>query len=361
MSLKDLNTLGQSVWLDYIRRQLIESGQLAALIRDDGLRGVTSNPSLFEKAIAESNDYTDAIARMPNRSAGDIYEQLALEDIRAAADVFRPVYDQTGRADGYVSLEVSPLLANDTAGSIDEARRLWKRVERDNVMIKIPATQAGIPAIRQLLSEGININITLLFSRAVYAQVIGAHLDALEAIAARGGKLDKIASVASFFVSRIDTAVDRLLRQKPEGAALVGKVAIANARLAYQDWKELLRTPRWQALAAKGARPQRLLWASTGTKDPQFSDVLYVESLIGPETIDTIPPATLSAFRDHGKVTATLEADLAEARAVLDALPKLGISLTEITDRLTVEGVESFSHSFEKLMQAVDKKRTAVA
>jgi transaldolase/glucose-6-phosphate isomerase len=359
MSLKDLNTLGQSVWLDYIRRQLIESGQLAALIRDDGLRGVTSNPSLFEKAIAESDDYTGAIDRMQDRSAGDIYEELAIGDIRAAADLFRPVYDETKRADGYVSLEVSPLLANDTAGTIEEARRLWRRVDRENVMIKVPATPAGIPAIRQLLAEGININITLLFSRDVYAQVAEAHLAALEDIAARGGALDKIASVASFFVSRIDTAVDRLLEKKPEGAALVGKVAIANARLAYQDWKKRLSSPRWQALAAKGARPQRLLWASTGTKDPRFSDVLYVESLIGPETIDTIPPATLNAFRDHGKVSPTLESNLAEARAVIDALPELGISLTEVTDRLTAEGVDAFSRSFEQLMKAVERKRAA--
>jgi transaldolase/glucose-6-phosphate isomerase len=359
MSLKELNALGQSVWLDYIRRHLLRSGELAALIRDQGLRGVTSNPSIFEKAITGSTDYAEAIARMSDRSAGEIYEQLAIEDIRAAADLLRPVYDEAKRADGFVSLEVSPLLAHDTIRTIDEARRLWKRVERENLMIKVPGTPEGIPAIRQLLSEGINVNVTLLFSRDVYAQVAAAYVDGLEALAARGGDLRRVASVASFFVSRIDAAVDPLLEQQQGGADLVGKTAIANARLAYQDWKGRLSATRWQALAKKGARPQRLLWASTSTKDPRFADVYYVEALIGPETVDTIPPATLSAFLDHGRAALTLETNLDQARAVLAALPNYGISLAQVTDRLLVEGVASFRVSFERLMEAVETKRAA--
>ncbi|MBX3161844.1 MAG: bifunctional transaldolase/phosoglucose isomerase [Deltaproteobacteria bacterium] len=351
--------LGQSVWLDYMRRHLLRSGQLAAYIRDDGLRGVTSNPTIFEKAIAGSTDYTDAIARLADRSAGEIYEQLAIEDICGAADLLRPVFDAAAGTDGFVSLEVSPLLAHDTARTIDEARRLWRRVDRENLMVKVPATPAGIPAIRQLISEGINVNVTLLFSRDVYAEVAGAYLDGLDELARRGGDLGRVASVASFFVSRIDTAVDRLLEQRGE-KELVGKAAIANAKLAYQDNKLRLASPRWQALAAQGARPQKLLWASTSTKDPRLPDVYYVEALIGRDTIDTVPPATLAAFLDHGRARPTLEADLDQARAVIDALPRLGISLAEVTDRLTDEGVASFSDAFEKLIAAVDKKRAGI-
>jgi len=354
--LRALGAFGQSVWLDYLRRHLFGSGELAALIRDDDLRGLTSNPSIFEKAIAGSTDYDEAIARLADRSAGEIYEQLAVEDLRTAADLLRPTYEATGRADGYVSLEVSPRLAHDTAATVAEARRLWARVERDNLMIKVPATPAGIPAIRQLLSEGINVNITLLFSREVYAQVADAHLAGLEDLVARGGDPRRVASVASFFVSRIDTAVDALLEEHGASADLIGKTAIANARLAYQDWKERLRAPRWQALARRGARPQRLLWASTSTKDPRFADVRYVEALIGPETIDTIPPATMTAFRDHGQARATLEAELDEARAVLAALPGRGISLSQVADRLLAEGVDAFRTSFDRLMAAVDAK-----
>ncbi len=361
MSLQALHALGQSIWLDYIRRHLIRSGELASWIRERGLRGITSNPSIFEKAIAGSTDYSDAIARMADRSAGEIYEQLALDDIRAAADLLRPVYDEAERADGFVSLEVSPLLAHDTAGTIEEARRLWNRVERENVMIKVPATPEGIPAIRQLLSEGINVNVTLLFSRDVYARVTEAHVGGLEALAARGGDPKRVASVASFFVSRIDTAVDRLLERTPDGARLVGKAAVANARLAYQDWKARLRSPRWQALARQGARPQRLLWASTSTKDPRLPDVYYVESLIGPETVDTVPLATLQAFLDHGRALPTLETDLDEARAVLAALPDHGIALSEVTDRLLDEGVAAFRVSFDRLLAAVENKREAGA
>jgi len=361
MSLTSLHAFGQSVWLDYIRRHLIRSGELAALIREHGLRGITSNPSIFEKAIAGSSDYAEVIARMSDRSASEIYEQLAIEDIRAAADLLRPVFDEAERNDGHVSLEVSPLLAHDTARTIDEARRLWRRVERENVMIKVPATPEGIPAIRQLLSEGINVNVTLLFSRDVFAQVAEAHADGLDQFAARGGDLQRIASVASFFVSRIDTAVDPLLEQLGAGHELVGKTAIANARLAYQDWKQRLRTPRWQALAKRGARPQRTLWASTSTKDPRLPDVYYVEALIGPDTVDTMPLTTLHAFLDHGRPQLTLEADLYEARAVMEMLPRYGIDLAKVTDRLTTEGVDAFAKSYERLLATVEKERGAVA
>jgi transaldolase/glucose-6-phosphate isomerase len=360
MNLHVLRELGQSIWLDYIRRHLVRSGQLAALVQE-GLRGVTSNPTIFEKAITGSTDYADAIGRMADRSAGEIYETLAVDDIRAGADLLRPVYDATAGADGFVCLEVSPLLAHDTARTIGEARRLWAEIERANLMIKVPATAEGIPAIRQLISEGINVNVTLLFSRDVFAEVADAYVGGLEVLAARGGDVRRVASVASFFVSRIDVAVDRLLETRPDGAHLSGKTAIALARLAYQDWKARLRAPRWQALAAQGARPQRLLWASTSTKDPRRSDVYYVEALVGPDTVDTVPPATLDAFRDHGRARPTLERDLDQARAALDALPALGIDLRSVTDRLLTEGVDAFRRSFEQLIAAVETRRRAAA
>jgi transaldolase/glucose-6-phosphate isomerase len=353
--MKDFLELGQSIWLDYIRRHLLRSGQLAALIRD-GLRGITSNPSIFEKAIAGSTDYTESIAALAHLSAEQIYEELAIEDIRDAADQLRAVYDDTGGADGFVSLEVSPLLAHDTDGTIAEARRLWGRVQRDNLMIKVPATPEGIPAIRELISESINVNVTLLFSRDVYAQVWDAFVDGMETVVGRGADPTRVASVASFFVSRVDSAVDPML----EGTELAGKVAIANARLAYQDWKARITEERWQALAAAGSRPQRLLWASTSTKDPRLPDVYYVEALIGRDTIDTVPPATLDAFRDHGHAEATLEQDLDQAQMVIDALPYHEIELTDVTDRLTDEGVEKFREAFEKLILAVEAKRQAV-
>jgi transaldolase/glucose-6-phosphate isomerase len=366
MGLQDLNTLGQSVWLDYIRRHLLQSGELGSL-RDEGLRGVTSNPSIFEKAIAGSTDYADEIERLASLRANDIYEQLAVEDIQEAADTLRSVYDEAAGADGFVSLEVSPLLAHDTARTIDEARRLWKRVGRKNLLVKVPATKEGIPAIRQLLSEGINVNVTLLFSRDMYAEVARAYVEGLEGLRARGGDVRAAASVASFFVSRIDVVIDALIEKMLEGADaararklrfLVGKVAIANAQLAYQDFKSRLREPRWQSLAKEGARPQRLLWASTSTKDPHFSDVLYVESLIGQGTVDTMPPATLDAFRHHGRARPTIEENLGEARQVLATLADVGISLDRVTDQLLVEGVKEFQVAFEKLMGAVEKKRS---
>ena len=354
MKIASLQTLGQSIWLDYIRRNLLRSGQLAELVRE-GLRGLTSNPSIFEKAIAGSTDYTDAIAKIADRDANQIYEQLAVEDVQAAADVLFPVYRDSGGADGFASLEVSPLFAHDTQRTIDEARLLWLRVQRENLMVKVPATPEGIPAIRQLISEGINVNITLLFARDVYAQVALAYLEGLEAFR---GDPRRVASVASFFVSRIDTAIDPLLEKSGAGA-LRGKVAIANAKLAYQDYQSRLAMPRWQALAARGARPQRLLWASTSTKDPRLPDVYYVEALIGPDTVDTLPPATLDAFADHGEARPTLTSNLEEARAIIDALPRHGISLAEITDRLIVEGVDKFRTDLEKLIAAVEAKRRA--
>jgi transaldolase / glucose-6-phosphate isomerase len=364
---------GQAVWLDFLARGFTAKGNLAKLIKDDGLRGVTSNPSIFEKAIDGSDEYDGSIRdklKTRDRSVGGLYEELAVEDIRNAADVLAPVYKQTGGADGFVSIEVSPYLANETDATIAEARHLWSAIDRHNLMIKVPATEAGLPAIQALIASGINVNITLLFAQDVYEKVVEAYLSGLEALAAKGGDVARIASVASFFVSRIDTAADKELderidrandpAEKARLAGLKGKVAIANAKLAYQRYLRLFAGPRWQALAAKGAKPQRLLWASTGTKNKAYSDVLYVEELIGPNTINTMPPATLDAFREHGKVADTLQGRVDEARAALDALARAGISLDAITSRLTEEGVRLFADSADKLLGAIAKKRTAV-
>ncbi|AGY60492.1 bifunctional transaldolase/phosoglucose isomerase [Gloeobacter kilaueensis] len=370
--LKKLQDYGQSVWLDYIRRNLITSGELQRLIDEDGLRGVTSNPSIFEKAIAGSNDYDEALAALEQEQdleAMALFERLAIEDIQKTADILRPVYEQTERHDGYISLEVSPYLANDTEATIAEARRLWGAVNRENLMIKVPATPAGIPAIRQLISEGINVNVTLLFAQQAYAQVVEAYLEGLEAFAASGGELSRVASVASFFVSRIDTAVDALLQEKIKSATsggeravlngLLGKVAIANARLAYQHYKEIYRSDRWHRLAdTTGAQPQRLLWASTSTKNPNYRDVLYVEELIGPNTVDTIPPATFDAFRDHGRPRASLDDHLEEAYTTLkDLEERAEISLAAVTDQLVSDGVRLFADAFDKLLSTVEKRR----
>jgi transaldolase/glucose-6-phosphate isomerase len=373
--LRALQGFGQSVWLDYFRRNLVTSGELQALIAEDGLRGITSNPSIFEKAIGGSTDYDDALEAMEQErdlDAGALYERLAVEDIKMAADVLRPVYDATGRQDGFISIEVSPYLATDTAATIVEARRLWHAIGRDNLMVKVPATAAGIPAIRQLTGEGININITLLFSRTVYEAVAEAYLAGLEALIARDGDALRIASVASFFVSRVDTAVDTLLEERQrqtnrpaERAALqdlLGKAAIANAKLAYQRYKEIFRGERWDRLRKAGARTQRLLWASTGTKNPSYSDVCYVEELVGPDTVNTIPPATMDAFRHHGRPRASLEEGVAQARQVMAALHALGMSLDDITDKLTADGVQLFSDAQDKLLDAIELKRaTALA
>jgi transaldolase / glucose-6-phosphate isomerase len=363
----------QAVWLDFLSRGFIADGGLKKLVDDEGLRGVTSNPSIFEQAIGRTTEYDDAIKRMlhsHDHSPGRIFEKLAVEDIRSATDVLRPVFDATHGADGFVSIEVSPYLATDTQGTIEEAKRLWREVDRRNLMIKVPATSEGLPAIHDLTADGINVNITLLFAQQVYEQVVEAYLSGLEALAAKGGEISRIASVASFFVSRIDTEVDKLLDEKiarandPDEkarlAALKGKVAVANAKLAYQRYLRLFAGERWHALAANGAKPQRLLWASTGTKNKAYSDVLYVEELIGPDTISTMPLATIEAFRDHGKLRDTLQADVAEAQRLLGELGRAGVSLQTVTDKLIRGGVRLFADAADKLLGAVAHKRIEI-
>jgi transaldolase/glucose-6-phosphate isomerase len=364
--LKSLNDFGQSVWFDYIRRSMLTTGELDRLIEEDGLRGVTSNPAIFEKAITGSKDYADQIAVLEkqNVDAMFLYEQLAIQDIKDAADRLLRVYEKTRRRDGYVSLEVSPYLARDTKATISEARRLWKQVGKPNVMIKVPATPEGIPAVEQLLSEGININVTLLFAQSAWEEVAHAYIRGLEKYAASGGDVSRLASVASFFVSRIDTLVDSLLEAKMKSAVgsarysvedLQGKTAIANAKLTYARYKQVFSGAKWQALASKGAVTQRLLWASTGTKNPAYSDVLYVEELIGPDTVNTMPPATYDAFRAHGVPKATLEKDLDAARTTMDAIGKLGIDFNQVTAKLLDDGVKLFAEAFDKLLGSVDK------
>jgi transaldolase/glucose-6-phosphate isomerase len=366
--LRALEVFGQSVWLDYIRRSLITSGELRRLIDEDGLRGVTSNPAIFEKAVAGSSDYKEILETPEARAleAKPLYEKLAVRDIQDAADTLRPVYEETLKRDGYVSLEVSPFLALDTAGTLDEARRLWQSVGRDNLMIKIPATAQGIPAIHQLISEGVNVNVTLLFAQEAYEQVAEAYIAGLEKFAARGNDPRRVASVASFFISRIDSAIDALIairlqattnaRQQSFLRGLAGKVAIANARLTYQRYQELFSGARWQALAGQGAQTQRLLWASTSTKNPNYRDVVYVEELIGPDTVNTIPPATFEAFRDHGRPRASLMEDVDASRDTMAMLAEVGISMKDVTDKLLAEGLQLFSDAFDKLLRAVGKQ-----
>ncbi len=366
--LKQLIPFGQSIWLDYIRRDLLKGGELQRLIDEDGLRGMTSNPSIFEKAIGDSNLYQDFLDTFANRADLDAkgrYELLAIRDIQDAADLLKPVYKSTKRRDGYVSLEVSPYLANDTEGTLEEARRLWAAVARDNVMIKVPGTPAGIPAFRQLISEGINVNVTLLFAQDVYEQVAAAYVDGVERFAATGGDVGKIASVASFFISRIDTLIDSMAAdklktesdpaRKAKLQSIQGKVAIANGKLTYESYQQIFSTPRWKALAAKGAQTQRVLWASTSTKNKNYRDVIYVEELIGPDTVNTLPPATLEAFRDHGKPRQSLTEDLDGARKIMSDLASAGISMKEVTDKLTADGVKLFADAFDKLLEAVEK------
>ncbi len=359
--LNQLTKLGQSIWLDYIRRAFIDSGELQQLI-DRGIRGVTSNPTIFEKAIAGSADYDSALKELAaaGKSDQEIYEALVIEDIGRAADLFRPVYDATDRQDGYVSLEVSPTLARDTEGTIDEGRRLFSTLNRPNVMIKVPATPQGIPAITQLISEGINVNVTLMFSLEHYEQVAEAYLAGLERLAVSGGEVKKVASVASFFISRVDTAVDRVLEQAGN-QALQGKIAIANAKMVYQRFQQIFSGDRWEKLAQAGAQVQRVLWASTGTKNPLYPDTLYVDALIGAHTVNTAPPATLNAFLDHGKVSATIETETAQAETQISQLKNLGIDLNAITEQLQQDGVASFADSFEKLMTAIAEKRVKIA
>lgn len=359
---------GQSVWLDYMRRSLVTSGELGQLIDEDGLKGLTSNPSIFQKAISGSTDYDEALrdlARRGDLDAKGIFERLAVHDIQMAADRLKGVYRATGGGDGVCSLEVSPELAHDTEGTCVEARRLWKALDRDNVMIKVPATPEGIPAIEQLTSEGLNINVTLLFARDVYERVVEAYIRGIERLGEGGGDVSRVLSVASFFVSRIDASADAIFDERLEAGVdpgkrelmeeLRGRIAIANAKLAYQRYKELFSGERWQRLVELGARTQRLLWASTSTKNPEFRDVLYVEELIGPNTVTTLPPATLDAFRDHGMVDPTLEQGVDRARADLERLETLGVSLSGITDKLLAEGVESFADAFRQLLEAVEE------
>jgi transaldolase/glucose-6-phosphate isomerase len=362
--LKQLEACGQSLWLDYLKRSLIEKGELRSLIERDGLKGITSNPSIFEKAIGESGEYEEALKQFQaqaDHSISEIYEHLAIADIRAAADMLRPIYDETQGRDGYISLECSPYLANDTEATIGEALRLWAAVQRPNLMVKVPATPAGIPAIRQLTGHGLNINITLLFSVTVYEQVVDAYISGLEDLKRAGGDISKVSSVASIFVSRIDTAIDKRLEKlgdKQLTDQLRGKAAIANAKLAYVRYKALFSGQRWRSLAAAGAKTQRLLWASTSTKSPVYKDTMYVEALIGRDTVDTIPPATMDAFRDHGKVTPdAVEQDIKSARTTIAELESRGISLQQVTEELITEGVQQFADSFDKLFGTIAQRR----
>jgi transaldolase/glucose-6-phosphate isomerase len=365
--LKALLDYGQSPWMDYIRRDLLTGGGLKKYIDDDGLRGMTSNPAIFEKAITGSSVYAD-ILNSPDAKKLDakgLFEKIAIRDVQDACDIFKTVYTSSKLRDGYVSLEVSPYLANDTKGTIEEARRLWKSVDRPNVMIKVPATPEGVPAIRQLLEDGLNINITLLFAQSAYEQVAEAYLAAIEARASKGQDISHIASVASFFVSRIDSLVDGKIDEKlkagPDPAqkslleSIHGQIAIANAKVTYHKYQELFGGARWKALAAKGAQTQRLLWASTSTKNPKYRDVIYVEELIGADTVDTIPPATFDAFRDHGKLRASLTENVEAARKTMENLAKAGISMKEVTDKLLVDGVKLFADAFKQLLDATGK------
>ncbi|HEX8244746.1 MAG TPA: transaldolase [Longimicrobium sp.] len=366
-----LHEEGQSVWLDYIRRGIIDSGELEAMIRRYDLRGVTSNPSIFEEAIGKSDDYDDAMEAFAAEGveAGDAFERIAVEDIQNACDIFRPVYDAAGGHDGMVSIEVSPLLADDTRRTLDEARKLWKLVDRPNVMVKIPGTDEGVEAIEQALFEGININITLLFSLRGHEAVMEAFLRAMERRVEAGQPLDRIASVASFFVSRVDSSVDAELEKiAAEGGAraekarsVMGRAAIANAKMAYLRFTQVFAGERWERLKARGARVQRPLWASTSTKNKAYRDVMYIETLIGPDTVNTMPLATIEAFADHGEVRRSVDTDLDQARGDLATLQELGIDLDAVTEKLQVEGVEKFAKSFHQMIQTVGEKLTRVA
>jgi transaldolase/glucose-6-phosphate isomerase len=366
--INDLEKLGQAIWLDFIDRKLLAEGGLKKLVEEDGVSGVTSNPSIFEKAMGHGDAYDAELAEFdkgnPDASTMARYEHLAIQDIQAAADTLRPVYDRLGAKDGYVSLEVSPYLANDTDETAGEAERLWKAVDRPNLMIKIPGTAAGVPAIATSIDKGININVTLLFSIEAYKAVALAYVEGLEKRAARGEAIDRIASVASFFVSRIDTKIDDAIDAGTggeEAKALKGKVAIANAKAAYAWYQDFVTSDRWRALAAKGAMPQRLLWASTGTKNPDYSDVLYLDTLIGRDTVNTVPPKTLDAFRDHGTAAETLTQDVEGARHVLAETDRLGLDLPGVTETLVEEGVTSFSKAFDDLLGAIAAKHPAEA
>jgi transaldolase len=364
--LKKLELLGQSIWLDYIRRDLFSNGELRKLIDDDGLTGMTSNPSIFEKAIAESNIYDQDIRDLAKKikDVKSIYEALSQRDVQSAADEFRSVYEKTDGKDGYVSLEVNPHLAHDTKGTIEEAQRLWTALNRPNVFIKVPATSEGLPAIQQLISEGINVNITLLFGLPRYRQVAEAYIAGIESRTAQGKPVKHIASVASFFVSRIDALVDSMLEKliaqggpKADLAKIMhGQIAISSAKAAYQIYKEIIGSNRFKKLADKGARVQRLLWASTSTKNPDYSDIKYIDSLIGMDTINTVPPETIDAYRNHGDPKSRLEQEVKESACSLERLSELGISIDKVTQQLEDEGVKKFNEPFDKLMEALTKK-----
>jgi transaldolase len=364
--LQTLEAFGQSIWTDFISRDMIESGELSRLIEKDGVSGVTSNPSIFEKAIAESHDYDVAIRDLARqgKTIEEIYRILTVEDIQQTADILRPTFDRLKGADGYVSLEVSPKLANDTEATIEEARILWKAVDRPNVMIKVPGTEAGIPAIRQLISDGINVNITLLFGLPRYRQVIEAYLAGLETRTARNEELNRVASVASFFLSRIDVLIDPVLEKMvltdtnnaDVAKSLIGKAAIASAKIAYSIYQELFAEKRFHKLVKLGAKTQRLLWASTSTKNPKYSDVKYVEPLIGAVTINTVPLETLNVYRDHGNPRLTLAEDVSDARSSLDRLKEVGIDLDEVIQQLEREGVEKFVKAYDLLLKALEQK-----
>ena len=354
---------GQSIWLDYIRRDMLHNGELAQLV-DEGVRGVTSNPSIFEKAIADSDLYDDQIRELLAADGPDdaktLYEQLAVADIAAACDIMRKVYDASDGDDGYVSLEVSPLLAADTLGTIDEARRLWAAVDRPNLMIKVPATPEGVPAIEELIGDGINVNVTLIISLEAYRAVVNAYVSGVE----RCVHPERVASVASFFVSRVDSEVDKRLEaiDSDEARGLLGRIAVANSRLAYEIYQEDFGSERWSAQSGRGASPQRLLWASTSTKNPEYSDVMYVEELIGDNTVNTVPPQTLDAFKDHGKVLGdAIESDLDRAHADMALLADVGVDIEDVTDVLIAEGVEKFAAAFESLLSAIESKRAPIA
>lgn len=359
-----LQDLGQSIWLDNIDRGMLDSGELERMIAEDGIGGITSNPSIFEKAISNGNHYNAAmigqLARDPSQSGRELFYELAIEDIQAAADLFRPVYESSQGRDGMASLEVSPELAYDTEGTVREARELWQRVDRPNLMIKVPATQQGVAAVRTLIADGINVNATLLFSVDRYVEVAEAFMAGLEARVANGGSIERVESVASFFVSRVDSAVESRMQNADttQRQTFFGKVAIANARLAYQQWQQLFNSDHFSKLAAKGGRSQRLLWASTGTKNPEFSDVLYIDELIGPETVNTVPPSTLQAYIDHGTARSSLLAGggVEQAAALIEALQQAGIDMTELTDELEKNGVELFAQSFANLIGVVQDK-----
>jgi len=357
--LLQLQEHGQSVWIDYIRRDLIHNGGMQAFIDQDGVRGVTSNPAIFEQAIAQSDLYDEAMKSINESDTVRVYEILAIQDIQAACDVFLPVYEKNNGGDGFVSLEVSPRLANDTQGTIDEAKRLFAEVNRRNVMIKVPATPAGIPAVEELIADGLNINVTLIFSISAYKHVCEAYIRGLEKRLEAGQSVSDLASVASVFISRIDAKVDKILEEK-ELVDLMGKVGVANLRLVYQQFKSIFYGPQFEKLKQAGASVQRPLWASTSTKNPSYRDVLYVETLIGPDTVNTLPMSTLEAFRDHGIAASTVENDLDEATQVMKQLVEAGIDLDQIMDQLLEEGVEKFVTPFDQLLSSISEKRSSI-